>query len=74
MVPGSEDETDNSVVWFNPKNNNGQKVARSVWQRTEADFIEAADFDWREFDKAPDKRKKVTLDNIRQVFNGVRFS
>jgi hypothetical protein len=70
MVPGSEDETDNSLAWINPKNNNGQKVGRSAWQRTEAGFIEAANFDWQEFDKAPDKRKIVTLDNVREVFDG----
>jgi hypothetical protein len=72
VIPGSEDDTDNSVVWFNPKNNNGQKVGRSAWQRTEAGFIQATDFDWREFDKAPDKRKTVTLDNIREVFDGLQ--
>jgi hypothetical protein len=70
MVPGSEDETDNSLAWINPKNNNGQKVGRSAWQRTEAGFIEAANFDWQEFEKAPDKRKIVTLDNVREVFDG----
>jgi hypothetical protein len=70
MIPGTDDETDNSVVWFNPKNNNGQKVGRSAWQRTEAGFVQAVDFDWREFDKPPDKRKIITLDHIREVFDG----
>ena len=70
IVPGSEDEMENSVVWFNPKNNNGQKVGRSAWQRAEAGFTQAANFDWQEFDKPSDKRKMVTLHNIRQVFDG----
>jgi hypothetical protein len=70
MVPGTDDETDDSIVWFNPKNNNGQKVGRSAWRRTDRGFIPATDFDWREFDKPPDERKIVSLDHIREVFNG----
>ena len=70
MVPGADDETDDSIVWFNPKNNNGQKAGRSAWRRADRGFIAAADFDWREFDKPPDERKIVTLDHIREAFDG----
>ncbi len=70
MVPGADDETDDSIVWCNPKNNNGEKSARSAWRRTGSGFIPATDFDWREFDKAPDERKVITLDHLREVFDG----
>jgi hypothetical protein len=45
-------------------------VGRSAWRRANHGFIPAADFDWREFDKPPDERKIVTLDHIREVFDG----
>jgi hypothetical protein len=73
MTRGSEDETDNSVVWFNPKNNNGENMPRSAWHRKLSGFTPADDFDWREFDKPPDERKIVTLDHVREVFgNGTK--
>ena len=31
-------------------------------------FTPATDFDWKEFDKAPEERKIITLDHIREVF------
>jgi hypothetical protein len=70
MVPGSDDETDNSIVFFNPKNNDGKKTARSAWRRTLTGFTAAADFDWSEFDKPPDQRRIVGLEHIREVFDG----
>jgi hypothetical protein len=70
MVPGSDDETDNSIVFFNPKNNDGKKTARSAWRRTPTGFTAAADFDWAEFDKPPDQRRIVGLEHIREVFDG----
>lgn len=70
MVRGSDDETDNSVVWCNPKNSNGPLGARSAWQRTEGGFLPEQDFDWSEFDKPPDKRVTVRLEHLEQVFNG----
>jgi hypothetical protein len=69
MMPGSEDETDNSVVFFNPKNNDGQKAKRSAWHRTGRGFVEAENFDWSEFDKPPDERTIVRLEHIQEVFD-----
>jgi hypothetical protein len=68
MVPGTSDEADDSVVWFNPKNSNGEKAPRSAWYRTGCGFTLAADFDWAEFDKAPDERKTVRLEHLKEVF------
>jgi hypothetical protein len=68
MTRGSEDETDDSVVFFNPKNSNGENVPRSAWHRKLNGFTPDDDFDWREFDKPPDERKIVTLDHLREVF------
>jgi DnaB helicase-like protein/AAA domain-containing protein len=68
MTRGSNDETDDTVVFFNPKNSNGQNAPRSAWHRALSGFTPASDFDWKEFDKPPDERKIVTLDHIREVF------
>jgi hypothetical protein len=68
MTRGSQDETDNAVVFFNPKNSNGANVPRSAWHRKLSGFTPALDFDWKEFDKPPDERKIVTLEHVREVF------
>ena len=73
IVRGSQDETDDSVVWFNPKNSNGENAPRSAWHRKLSGFTPATDFDWKEFDKPPDERKIVGLEHLREVFgNGTR--
>jgi AAA domain/DnaB-like helicase N terminal domain len=68
MTRGSQDETDDSVVFFNPKNSNGENAPRSAWHRKLSGFTQATDFDWKEFDKPPAERKVITLDHIREVF------
>jgi hypothetical protein len=68
VTRGSQDETDDSVVFFNPKNSNGANVPRSAWHRKLSGFTPATDFDWKEFDKPPDERKIITLDHIQEVF------
>jgi hypothetical protein len=68
MVRGSDDEADNSVVWCNPKNNNGPLAVRSSWQRQATGFVHDAAFDWTDFDKPPDKRVIVRLEHIAEVF------
>ena len=68
MTRGSQDETDDSVVFFNPKNSNGANAPRSAWHRKLSGFSPATDFDWNEFDKPPDERKTIRLDHLRKVF------
>jgi AAA domain len=68
MTRGTQDETDDSVVFFNPKNSNGENAPRSAWHRKLSGFTPATDFDWKEFDKPPEQRKVITLDHIREVF------
>ena len=68
MTRGTQDETDDSVVFFNPKNSNGENVPRSAWHRKLSGFSSATDFDWKDFDKAPEERKIIALDHIREVF------
>jgi len=70
MVRGTEDETENSVVWLNPKNSNGENAPRSAWHRTGSGFTPATDFEWMEFDKAPNERKTVRLEHLREIFDG----
>jgi hypothetical protein len=70
MIRGSEDETDDSVVLFNPKNSNGPNAPRSAWHRRPNGFSPATEFDWKEFDKPADKRIIIRLDHLAEVFNG----
>ena len=68
MVRGSDEETTDSVVWCNPKNSNGPQSERTAWHRRAGGFAPDTDFDWREFDKPPDKRVIVRLEHLEQVF------
>ncbi len=73
MARGSEDETDDTVIWFNPKNSNGPNAPRSAWRRLNGSFAPAEDFDWKEFDKPADKRATVRIEHLTEVFkNGER--
>lgn len=63
----SHDETDNSVVIFNPKNNNGEKAPRRALELTPAGFQEIPDFDWTEFDGANGGRNVITDEHIQSV-------
>lgn len=72
MVRGSDDEANDSVVWCNPKNNNGPLAERSAWHRQEAGFVPDDQFDWKEFDKPPDKRAIVRLEHLSEVFGDCR--
>jgi hypothetical protein len=68
MVRGSDDEANNSIVWCNPKNNNGPKVERTAWLQGTGGFSPDIEFDWQEFDKPPDKRATVRLEHLVEVF------
>ena len=69
MLPATEDETDDSVVFVNPKNNNGAKIGRSAWRRIGSTFTDISEtFDWSEFEKAPSERMIVRIEHIREVF------
>lgn len=68
MTRGTQDETDDSIVFFNPKNSNGENAPRSAWHRKLSGFTAATDFDWKEFDKPPEERKIIKLDHLREVF------
>ena len=68
MVRGSDEESDNSVVWCNPKNSNGPLTPRSAWDRNGAGFTPSQDFDWHDFDQPPENRKRIALDDLKDVF------
>jgi len=71
MTPASTDETDDAIVWFNPKNNNGGKVGRSAWLRRPSGFAPLQDFDWEQFDEQSGKRRRiVTEQDIREALGG----
>jgi len=70
VVRGSEDETDDSVVVFNPKNSNGKNSPRSAWVRKNGLFESLTNFDWKQFDKPPEERRTITGEDIEHVLKG----
>jgi hypothetical protein len=67
MVRGTADETDNSVVWLNPKNSNGPCAARSAWERSPSGFVDLLDFDWKDFDGGKGGRKTIRVEHLREA-------
>lgn len=67
VVRGTVEETDNSVVLFNPKNSNGPCIGRTAWERTLAGFYPLPDFDWKAFDSGSGGRKVIRLEHIRKA-------
>jgi len=65
MVRGGNDETDNSVVWFNPKNSNGPAAPRTAWEREPSGFTPLTDFDWKTFEGGDGGRKVIRLEHIQ---------
>ena len=59
-------EADDSVAWFNPKNNNGPCVTRSAWRRGPDGFACLPDFDWAAFDGDGDKRRVIEFADIEE--------
>jgi len=65
MVRGGNDETDNSVVWFNPKNSNGPAAPRTAWERAPKGFTPLTEFDWKTFEGGDGGRKVIRLEHIQ---------
>jgi hypothetical protein len=65
MVRGGNDETDNSVVWFNPKNSDGPAAPRTAWEREPSGFTPLTDFDWKTFEGGDGGRKVIRLEHIQ---------
>ena len=61
------DETDNTVVVFNVKNNNGEKAERSAWVCNPAGYEPLPDFNWEDFDGASSSRKTIEFDDIEEI-------
>lgn len=68
MVRATEEETDERVVFCNPKNNDGSLVTRTAWLRTGTGYEAIGEFDWEEFENQGEKRKAVTLEDVREAF------
>jgi hypothetical protein len=70
LQPASEDTEDDRVVFTCCKNNDGEMGPRLCWQRRNGLFV-SADIDWKEFDgKTESKRRAITEDDLRAVFDG----
>ena len=67
MVPGTAEETDNSVTLFNPKNSNGPCAGRTAWERKPSGFNPLRDFDWKAFDNGKGGRKVIRPEHIREA-------
>ena len=63
MTRATEQESDDRVVWFNPKNNNGEMVTRTAWHRGAEGFTPVGDFDWEEFEKSAEKSERKMVDH-----------
>jgi hypothetical protein len=70
MLRGSTEETDNSIVWANCKNNNGLLAPRTAWEREPSGFTSITDFDWDSFDQSPTERKTMTETIFREALTG----
>jgi hypothetical protein len=69
MQAGSDDTTDNQIVWTCCKNNDGDLGKRSAWERRNGLFAPVTDFDFETFD-APekDRREMISEADMRAVF------
>jgi len=68
MLRGTSDETDDSVVFVNPKNSNGQCASRTAWERSLAGFTQILDFDWENFEAAGEtERKTIQIEHIKKA-------
>ena len=64
----SDESEENRVVWTCCKNNDGPLGPRSAWEHSKGLFKPVEDFDWREFDAAPEKRRSVIVADLEAVF------
>lgn len=64
----SDDPEETRVVWTCCKNNDGKPGKRTAWERGNGLFQPVDDFDWKEFDAAPEKRRGVTVADLEAVF------
>jgi hypothetical protein len=65
MVPGTAEETDNSVVLFNPKNSNGPRT--DSLERRPSGFNPLPDFDSKAFDNGKGGRKVIRPEHIHEA-------
>lgn len=68
MVPASNDPEDNRVVWQNPKNNDGNMVAKSAWHRKNGLFTPCEAFDWDEYEKPGERAKALSSSDLEAAF------
>ena len=72
LQPASDEGTDDRVVFTTAKNNDGALGSPSAWQRRNGLFAPCEDFDWEDFNAAPENatRATVTQDHMEALFNG----
>ena len=68
MNAASNDPEDDRIVWQNPKNNDGAMSKASAWHRCNGLFYPCEDFDWDEYTTGPDKRHRITRDDLEALF------
>ena len=73
MQAGSDDETDDRIIWTCCKNNDGALGPRSAWHRRNGMFALCMDFDWDSFDGlGGGSRESITKDDLQDLFSGGR--
>jgi hypothetical protein len=68
MQAGTDDPTDDRVVWTCCKNNDGELGQRTAWRRRNGLFAPVEDFDWTDFDHPASDRLAVTEADMAEVF------
>jgi len=74
MLRGSTEETDDTVVWCNCKNNNGPLAPRTAWEREPSGFTMVPDFDWTTFDEGEGGRKVIKLEHVKEALGDSKLS
>lgn len=74
MMRGTADETDNSVVCFNPKNNNGPCSSGSAWERSPSGFLRIPDFDWKKFESGSGGRPVMQIEHLKEALGKDKWS
>lgn len=68
LTAATNETEDDRVIWFNPKNNDGKMIERSVWHRCNGIFTPCGDFDWDRYDKPEEAKTAIRLADIEALF------
>lgn len=74
LTAATNETEDDRVIWFNPKNNDGKMVERSVWHRCNGIFTPCGEFDWNLYDKPEEGKTAIGLADVEALFKSGNIS